>query len=235
MAIGDDFTIDYVAKRIRHSTTATTVWTVNALYSYLQDTFDEIDQMDDPIPMSAQTPTEYTLINGWFMSEARENEGGANYRNCFEYLKTGAIQTSGQAGYIIHVLSVTGGTYADPVTADLGKTVVAGATSIGPLVDFKITSTAVSSKWWVRDTRTTPAQIAITTAMTITTGTGSGNTSAASSTGEQLWANIYTLGTIEQHTNEEQIYVEQSSARYVTGAEWWPENKTNNSTRHIDV
>ena len=235
MAIGDDFTIDYVAKRIRHSTTATTVWTANALYSYLQDTFDEIDQMDDPIPMSAQTPTEYTLINGWFMSEARENEGGANFRNCFEYLKNGAIQTSGQAGYIIHVLSITGGTYAAPVTADLGKTVVAGATSIGPLVDFRIVSAGVSSKWWVRDTRTTPAQIAITTAMTITTGTGSGNTSVASATGEQLWANIYTLGTIEQHTDEEQVYVEQSSARYVTGAEWWPESKTTATTRHIDI
>lgn len=70
MAIQDDFTIDYVNKRIYHSS-GTTIYTVNALYSYLQNTFDEPEQMDDPIPMSAQTPTEYTLINGWFMNEAR--------------------------------------------------------------------------------------------------------------------------------------------------------------------
>src|SRR3989344_3718146 len=81
--ISDDFTIDYVNKRVYHSS-GTTIYTVNELYSYLMDTFDELAQMDDTIPMSAQTPTEYTLINGWFMDDTS-----------FKYLKTGAVQTNG--------------------------------------------------------------------------------------------------------------------------------------------
>jgi len=64
MAISDDWTIDYDAKTIEH-TSGSTIYTVNALYSYLQDTFDELGQLDDDVPMSAQTPTEYSLINGW--------------------------------------------------------------------------------------------------------------------------------------------------------------------------
>lgn len=240
MAIGDDFTIDYVNKRIRHSTTATTVWTVNALYSYLQDTFDEIEQMDDPIPMSAQTPTEYTLINGWFMSEARENEGGANYRNCFEYLKTGAIQTSGQT----HPTNTTGvriltlSAAANLTSADIGKVVLGGTTGdTGKLLDYDITN----KRLWVRSDAAGDTFANASEAITVD-GSACGNMTVASTSGEHLWANIYTLGTIEHHqtetthdANEEQIYVEQSAARYVTGAEWWPENKAVNSSRHIDV
>ena len=68
MAIQDDFTIDYVELKITYTPTfahdrPATIYTVNQLYSFLQDTFDEPAQMDDPVPMSAQTPTQYTLIN----------------------------------------------------------------------------------------------------------------------------------------------------------------------------
>jgi hypothetical protein len=64
MAIQDDWTINYSAKTVTHSAGAT-VYSVNALYSWLMDEFDELSQMDDEVPMSAQTPTEYSLINGW--------------------------------------------------------------------------------------------------------------------------------------------------------------------------
>lgn len=226
MGIETDFTIDYVNKRIYHSS-GTTIYMVNDLYSHLMDTFDELTQMDDTIPMSAQTPTEYTLINGWYMDDVS-----------FKYLKTGAIQTNGWSSYNIQILTVTGGTYADPVAGDIGKTVVAGATSIGPLLAYEITETGVSSKWWVRDTRETPAQITAATAMTISTGTGSGNNSANTTQGENLWANIYTLGSIEEdleETEEQQIYIEQDGSRIFSGSEWWPEGAGSATTRHIDV
>ena len=77
--IQDDFTINYGTKRVSH-TAGTTVYTANALYSWLQDTFDELGQMDDPVPMSAQTPTAYSWINGWaFNSDTDYNyiNGGA--------------------------------------------------------------------------------------------------------------------------------------------------------------
>jgi hypothetical protein len=51
------------------------------MYSFLQDTFDELSTLDDDVPMSAQTPVEYTLINGWAFDSDSD----------YEYLKGGAI------------------------------------------------------------------------------------------------------------------------------------------------
>ena len=39
--------------------------TLNKLYSGLQDLFDEPEYLQFSVPMSAQTPQQYTLINGW--------------------------------------------------------------------------------------------------------------------------------------------------------------------------
>jgi hypothetical protein len=80
MAIQDDFTINYGTKRISH-TSGSTVYSANALYSWLQDTFDEIAQLDDDVPMSAATPTEYSWINGWAF----------NADSDYEYISGGAI------------------------------------------------------------------------------------------------------------------------------------------------
>jgi len=82
MAIADDWSIDYSLKTITHSSGAT-VYTVLELYSWLMDLFDDAGQMDDPVPMSAQTPVEFTLINGWSIPAAS-----------YPYLKGGAITDS---------------------------------------------------------------------------------------------------------------------------------------------
>lgn len=79
MAISDDFTLDYGTKTITH-TSGTTVYTVLALYSWLMDLFDDSSQMDDDVPMSAQTPTSFSLINNWTIPDAS-----------MEYLKGGAL------------------------------------------------------------------------------------------------------------------------------------------------
>ncbi len=43
---------------------------VRQLYNFIQDTWDELDQMDDTIPMSGQVKNaQYTLINGWFIPD----------------------------------------------------------------------------------------------------------------------------------------------------------------------
>lgn len=80
MAIGDDWTINYSTKKISH-TSGSTVYTVNQMYSWIMDTFDELAQMDDTVPMSAQTPTVYSLINGWQFDSATD----------YQFLKGGAI------------------------------------------------------------------------------------------------------------------------------------------------
>src|SRR5574343_1803184 len=65
-----DWQYDESTKKLKHNTGSTRV-TVNALYSALMDLADDAGFMDSTVPMSAQTPVEYTLINGWtFDSDA---------------------------------------------------------------------------------------------------------------------------------------------------------------------
>lgn len=202
MPITSDFSIDYTNKRIYHSS-GSTVYSVNALYSYIQDDFDELGQLDDTIPMSAQTPTAYTMINGWFIDD-----------ESVKYLNGGAIATSGWLNEI-HIVQF-GATYTSCVSGDIGKPVLDDGGAFGTLLAYDNTL----KKWWVRTGSATTA--ASGSAMTITGGTGQGTSSATSTTGENLYTNIYTLGSIEAGTT---IYIEQNGALITS---WW-------SSGHIDV
>ena len=136
MAISDDFSIDYTNKRIYYATPGSgSIYTVNELYTYIMNTFDELAQMDDTIPMSAQTPTNYTLINGWFMDE-----------RSFHFLKGGAVETSGQDEEI-RILTLASSGYTSAVSGDIGKTVTGGTTGdTGELLAYDNDT----RKWWVR-------------------------------------------------------------------------------------
>lgn len=76
-----DWQYDEATKKIRH---AAGTWrtTVNALYSALMDLADNADFMDSDVPMKANTPTEYELINGWTMDAAAD----------YGYLRGGSIK-----------------------------------------------------------------------------------------------------------------------------------------------
>lgn len=178
MAIADDVSIDYVNKIIgRDASPATTLYTVNALYSYLMTVFDDLAQMDDQVPMSAQTPTSYTMINGWYIRE-----------DLVRQLKTGAIQTS---GYLddIHVL-VLDGTYAGPDEANIGDQVTDDAADVGALVDYD----NVAQKWFVRIGSSTV--IVDDSVISINGDSMTGDAAGASVTGETIFANPYSLGSI---------------------------------------
>jgi len=228
MAIGDDWTIDYTNKRIYHSS-GTTVYTVNELYSYLQDTFDEPTQMDDKVPMSAQTPTAYTMINGWWLDIS------ATYES-HKYLKGGAIATSGYDASSnndgIRLLKLESSGYTNCVASDIGKQVGYSGGSpadTGTLLGYDNTR----RYWWVRVDDTGDTFSDTSTALDIDdgSGTGAGNLidSGGSVTGEELYANVYTLGTIETNPYP-QIYIFQQGERI---AEW--SSLSNWDRGHIDV
>lgn len=195
-----------------------TVWSVNALYSYLQDTFDELGQMDDQVPMSAQTPTEYSLINNWFIDEVS-----------IKYLKGGAIKTIGWDSNEITTISydATGGTSL--ASTDLGLTITGGTTGdTGTIMFFDERYGTDLGVIWIRpDVPASDLFDNATEAFSITTGTGAGifSTTFYSSgalSGENTWANMYTIGTIESNTA---IYVVQDGVKINA---WWPVD-------HIDV
>ncbi len=132
---------------------ATTIDSVNALYSALQDQFDELAQMDDGSPMSAQTPTEYTIgiidageKNPWFMD-----------RTSMEYLKGGAIKTAswkrnplvGDGTGTIGIIQIkyTATTNLDPT--DIGRDILMTTDGDrGTILDFN--DTGATKFMWIR-------------------------------------------------------------------------------------
>lgn len=199
MPLLNTWALDYTNKRI-YKSAGSSVDTVNDLYSWVQDQIDELTALDDSVPMSAQTPTEYSLINGWYISEAD-----------IKALKGGALKT---IDWNTNIYLVTfGATYTNAVASDVGKVVAGPSAFAGVLLGYDNTRKV----WWVRKTSGTPTA----GAYTITSGTGAG-TATAVATGENLWANLYTLGSIESGT---QLYIEQNGA---TLTSWW-------STGHVDV
>lgn len=206
MAIGDDFSVNYVTKRVYHSS-GSTIYTVNQLYSWLQNTFDDAGQMDDDVPMSAQTPTAYTLINNWFLDE-----------DSMEYLEGGAISTLGWANNI-HVVVLQESGYADLQSSDLDLPVTDDAVTVGPLLGYD----NVERKIWVRDTRGTYTAIANGSDIDVTGGTQN-NTSESDGTGESLYTNVYTLGSLASPAPH--IYFIQG-ATHVT-PEFWADG-------HVDL
>ena len=116
-----DYTDRFIYRDIAVTPTATPDL-VLTLYSDLQDEFDISGQMDDPTPMSAQTPSEFTIGDPegndadfpWFISP----------ESC-KYLRGGAIQSNSWTrteGSINGIITVAYTGTPDPVAADIGTT-----------------------------------------------------------------------------------------------------------------
>jgi len=198
-----------------------TVYSVNALYSHLQDTFDELGQMDDKVPMSAQTPTDYTLINEWFIDEVS-----------IKYLTGGALKTDGwlhvdnsntgivQVGYS----SAT----TEPDGNDFGQTVT--SSHVDGDTGTLLFADATRNLLWIRPDTSAATDAFAHTSGTLTCTSGmSVSQTVTSSSGENLWANVYTLGTI-QTSPYPQIYVFQNGSSI---SEW--STLTNWDRGQIDV
>lgn len=238
--LGGDFTVFYTAdnnrKQIKWTGSATGTRSANALYSALQDLFDELAQLDDGIPMSAQTPTEYTIgaIDAsdnvpWFIDDEtiQRITGGAIKTNLW-------TRTTGTNPGIIKV-AVSANTSI--VYSNVGSTITAtvGSTSTGVLVDFR--GAGATTVLFIR-----PASNAVgndfTGATTITVGANTtGVMTSTVTTGESLWANIYSLGSIAVDKGNNPItdlYVYKNAAKVtalssgVSAYQWW-------STGHMDI
>lgn len=203
MAIADDFTIHPASKVIRHGS-GTTVYSVVAFYSWIMDTFDEPGYMSYQTPMKYNTPTSYTMLNGWFL----DNGDGSNI---LEYLTGGSIDTSGYATiddpvYVLDVDTIT----QDFVSGDKGKDIEDDATAVGPLLAYvnNYGGTADHNRAWVRDTRGTPAAIADSSAITVDGGTGAATANGSSISGDEVYANIYTIASFVG-TPDPQVYIFQ--------------------------
>lgn len=217
--LAGDFTVYYLSdnrqKRIEWTGSASGVRTVQELYSALQDLFDESAQMDEGIPMSAQTPTEYTLgiidagdDDPWFIDEETA-----------KHLRGGAITTTSHTRVqdsnvgIVHVPR----SGSNIVPGDIGLSISHAAGDTGTLLDINDNSDLV-----IRPTNATSTHNWDSTSGNITCNGHVDTQAAASTSGETIWANIYTLGTIADET---ELYIVQDGAKITS---WWPSG-------HIDI
>ena len=198
MAIADDVEFDLTNKIIKRTTGAgTTVYTANELYSFTMDTFDELSHIDDTVPMSAQTPTSYTVINGWYLQE-----------DLTKYLEGGAIQTSGYNTVITYLPCETFG--VSFVADDIGDTIIGSISSnTGTLVDYNNTSMEL----WIRMTGT--SDTFLDNDILSGAGTGTATVDGTPRTGETIFANPYTLGSLEATPD---IYIVQNGVKLTS---WW--------------
>ena len=232
MAIQDDFTIFPDSKVIRHDATKSTVYSAVAFYSFLQDVFDEPGFLSYEIPIRFNTPTSFTMLNGWFLDDG---DGS----NVLQFLTAGGIDTLGYATISDSVLMIdlTYGT-ASFSSGDLDKTVRADAVSIGPLLSFKENyPDGSSARIWVRDTSgsslsTVPGQL-----IDVLNGDGDYTTSLYSQIGDNIYHNLFTIAAFTGSPNP-QLYVYQNhpvdSAR-VRLAEWSAFTNWDRDASGIDI
>ena len=240
--LSGDFTVYYTAdnnrKQIKWSGSATGTRTVNELYTAVQDLFDELTQLDDGSPLSAQTPVQLTIgaIDAsdtvpWFIDD-----------ETIQHITGGAITTAGwtriqgtQPGIVKLTLSANSAI----VYGDIGNgvTVTAGTNTLATGVLLDIRGSGSSTVLFIRPTNES-ATNDFTGATNITVNAhASGTMTCTVTTGESLWANIYSLGSLTTDTGKNataDLYVYKNNTKVQalsSGSsvyQWWPSG-------HIDI
>jgi len=208
--------------------------TVRKLYSALQNLFDELGQMDDGVPMSAQTPTEYTIgiidsgdKDPWFIDPVT-----------VEYLSGGALKTASwdrATTSNVGILKLTVDTNTI-VAADVGFDIT-GAGNSGTLLYVKDLGGGNATLWIRPDSFAAANDFDDSTTLTCNGNTASFTYDVTPpgvtwETGESLWANIYSIGSLEDESITH-LYVIQGGSKLVSYADastydWWVDG-------HIDV
>jgi len=180
-------------------------YTMNELYSAMQNLQDEPDTVDDGTAFFADTPVEYTIGK----IDANDNDPFYITFNLMERITGGSLRSTGWArseGSNTGIVIVKG-TNVSMVAGDIGTAVTGGTDGSGTLLeiiegglgDFLVIrpddSTAGSSFHGSGGSQTITA-----------TSTNTFTQSVDQTTGEMIWANLYSLGTIDPNVH---IYVYQ--------------------------
>ncbi len=143
--LAGDFTVHYAAdadagssqKRVEWTGAAADTRTMNELYSALQKLFDDPAQMDDLVPMKADTPDIYRIQNQWFIDDSS-----------VEHLKTGALFSDKWVdGSTEHILVIGYAQTTEFDASDIGRTILGATTGDrGVILDFNATRQLL----WIR-------------------------------------------------------------------------------------
>jgi len=189
-------------------------YTMNELYSAMATLLDESTTIDDGSAFSAETPVEYTVGK----IDAGDNDPWYITFDLMERITGGALRTSGWArvqdsntGIVVVEVASASNSIVD---TDRGYDITHTDGDAGTLLEV-ISDGGTSDYLVIR-----PDTNAIGNSFDNTTGTLTCNAHTATSittagyTGEMIWANIYSIGTIEAQAH---LYVYQG-ARATTDA-----------------
>jgi len=238
--LGGDITVAYFgdnrSKFLYWTGGANPARTMNEVYSAMATLLDEETTIDDGTCMSAETPVEYTIGK----IDSGDNDPWYITFDCMEHIKGGALQTSGwlraegtNTGIVI--VPVTAATN-NIVDSDRGKDITHADGDAGTLLEV-IDTGGTDDYIVIRPDSSAAANNFDSTSLNLTCNANTAPQNAAATTGEMIWANLYSIGTIEGDTH---IYLYQGIITDVTPSrarvtswndatqDWWGDG-------HIDL
>ncbi|RLI90909.1 MAG: hypothetical protein DRO89_05000 [Candidatus Altiarchaeales archaeon] len=238
--LGGDITVVYFndnrGKFLYWSGSSSGTRTMNEVYSAMATLLDESTTIDDGSCMSAETPTEYTIGK----IDAGDNDPWYITFDCMEHITGGALQTSGwerstgtNTGIVIAPVTASSNNIVD---TDRGKDIVHADGDSGTLLEV-IDTGGATDYIVIRPDSNEAANDFDSTSGNLTCNGHTAPQNAEATTGEMVWANLYSIGTIAGDTH---IYLYQgiisdstpSRARVYSWndntQDWWGDG-------HIDV
>jgi hypothetical protein len=213
--LSGDIQIDYLAdnrqKRMSWLGGTKTEYTMNEVYSAMATLLDETTTIDSGTAFSAETPVEYTTGK----IDSGDSEPWYITFDLMEHITNGALRTSGwlrvegsNTGIVI-VPVTSGGAI---VAGDCGKDIVTDIDGdTGTLLEVIDTGGVIDYLVIRPDTDAAGNSFnnAPTAGGTMTCNGHQSTQDAASTTGEQIWTNLYSLGTIDPNVH---LYLYQGEA-----------------------
>lgn len=201
-----DINVDYLAnnrqKRLSWAGGTNNTYTINQIYSAMATLLDESTTIDDGTCFSAETPREYTIGK----IDTGDTEPWYITFDLMEHVTGGALRTSGwtrvtdtNAGIIVVPVDPGGAI----VKADEGLDISGATTGAGTLLEF--IDTGGTWDYLVIRPDSSAAANNFTTAnqnITCNAHVAVQWDTAASTTGEMIWAGLYSLGTIDPNVHQ---------------------------------
>lgn len=205
------WTVYYLAenrqKRLVYSGSGTRD-SVKDIYLALMDLYHNGTQMDDGIPIQADTPTEYKI--GRF--DAGDKNAFFVDPDSVQYMYGGSLKTvdwkhvqDGNIGIVrVNVSS------SAIVSGDIGQDITGGTDGAGTLLAIQELGTAGDQELWIRPDDATSASEFTTPAQTLTCNAHTATQDTTQTTGEMNWANIYNnVGGVATLVSDTHLYIYQ--------------------------
>lgn len=202
--LGGDVTVEYLANnRLKYmywSGAAADTRTINELYSAMATLLDETTTIDSGTAFSAETPVEYTtgkIDSGdsepWYITfDLMEHITGGALRT------TGWLRAAGSNTGIVIVPVTAGGAI---VAADVGKDITHADLDAGTLLEVMDNGGAGDEYLVIRPDSNAAANNFDSVAGNLTCNAHVSVQTAAATSGDMIWANLYSIGTIDSNVH----------------------------------